>query len=153
MKVILVALLFAGFSAFAGPKVGDKAEMSIEYSAGSASRTGTGTIEITEIKLGKAHLVINLDFDGEERQTMEEDQDLAELGYIEDMAELKALCEKNGGELGTAEVDSKTIDICTTIDEENIIKNAIVPFGIYEVYGVSEDMKSHLKLLKYTVGQ
>jgi hypothetical protein len=152
MKSVMIAVLFASLSAFAGPKKGDKVEMSIEYSAGTASRIGTGTIEITDIKLGKAYLLINLNFEGEDRQTMEETQDLADLGYIEDMAALKVICEKNGGELGTAEVDGSTIDICTTVDGENIIKNAVVPFGVYEVYGASEGAKSHLKLLKYSVG-
>lgn len=153
MKVILASLLLAGFSAIAAPKVGDKIEMSIEYAAGSASRVGVGTIEITKIELGKAHLVIDLKFEDEDRQVTEEDQNLNELGYIEDMAALKELCEKNSGELGTGEVDGQSIDVCTVVDGDNVIKHAVVPFGLYEVNSKNEGMTSHLKLLKYLVGQ
>ena len=153
MKSIFASVLLASLTAIAGPKVGDKIEMSIEYTSGPAARVGTGAIEITKIEEGKAHMIIELNFEGEERQTIEEDQDVTGLGYFEDLEALKSYCEQNSGEIGTAEVDGKTIDICTIIDGENTVKNAVVPFGLYEVYGKSDDATSHLKLLKFTVGQ
>ena len=150
--MIFLAVLLASLSVFAGPKVGDMVKMSIEYSDGSSTQTGTGTIEITKITDGKAHLAMEIKMKGEDTRSYEQDQNVNELGYFDDLDALKTHCKNQSGEMGKADVDGKTIDICTIEDGRNIMKNAVVPFGVYEVDSEMDGVVSHVKLLQYTFG-